>query len=147
MFDSCATFHYHLFERSLSKFMFTGENVVLKILQLGHGFSSGVPRILEWEGSRCRRCRGGWGVGKGYALPTGGRVWGRACPLPRKFLICWKYGIIILAYWRLLTHFKIIYSNGRGSNLLTPSLVRHWVSDIFILHQNLAVRQTGVCWK
>jgi len=30
---------------------------------------SGVPRILEWEGSRCRRQRGGWGVERVYPPP------------------------------------------------------------------------------
>jgi len=50
--------------------------------------SSGVPRILEWEGSKCRRRRGGevWGGGMPPSPPRWGRVWG-VCPLRRKFLV------------------------------------------------------------
>jgi len=50
---------------------------------------SDVPSILEWEGSRCRRRRGG-GAWEGiYLSPHWGRVWGGAVPppLPRKFFI------------------------------------------------------------
>ena len=50
--------------------------------------ASGVPRILEWEGSRCRRLRGGeaWG---GYFPPNWGIGEGSRgmCPLPRKFFV------------------------------------------------------------
>jgi len=51
--------------------------------------ASGVPRILEWEGSMCRRRRG-VGVGRRIPLrgegdtplplPAEGRVWGGGCP-------------------------------------------------------------------
>ena len=34
------------------------------LIELPEGVS-GVPRILERDGSKCRRCRGGWGVGRG----------------------------------------------------------------------------------
>jgi len=49
---------------------------------------SGVPRILEWEGSRCRRRRDGWGVGRGYAPSQWGKGLGEGlCPLPRNFSV------------------------------------------------------------
>jgi len=40
------------------------------------GKSSGVPRISEWEGSRCRRRRGGgeWGGGITLGEGSGERV-------------------------------------------------------------------------
>jgi len=40
------------------------------------GRGSGVPRIFEWEGTRCRRRREWW-------VCTGGRM----CPLTRKFFV------------------------------------------------------------
>ena len=98
--------------------------------------SSGVPRISAWRGSRRRRCRGVWGVGRRYRPPQWRRGLGRGlCPCPR----------IILAF---LVESKLLYfdafrvikiptkffatSMGRGSNpLITlpnplPS-VRHWL--------------------
>ena len=39
---------------------------------LGNSVISGVPRFLEWEGSRRR---GRWGVRTEYPLPTRERVW------------------------------------------------------------------------
>ena len=46
--------------------------------------TSGVRRILEWEGSKFRRRRGGRGWGGGVPLPTGGRALGWDCAPPQK---------------------------------------------------------------
>ena len=79
--------------------------------------SSGVPRILEWEGSRSYGLRGG-GYGEGYPLPTEGRVWGGGCP--RKFSVFFVENTI---FWRILTRlFLKPYANGRGSNPPNPLL-------------------------
>jgi len=53
-------------------------NVVLVLVVV----VSGVPRILEWEGSRSYRLRRGgvWGGGIPGPLPTEGRVSGVGCP-------------------------------------------------------------------
>jgi len=50
--------------------------------------SSGVPRILEWEGRGAAGAEGRRGGGKwggNIPLATGGRVWVGGVPLPRKF--------------------------------------------------------------
>jgi len=87
---------------------------------------SGVPRILQWEGSRCRRRRGGkaWG-GDTPSLLGEGSGKGAVPPpsLPPKLFVffCWKHH-----FWRILPRlFLKSYANGRGSNPLTPSSVRH----------------------
>jgi len=46
---------------------------------------SDVPKILEWEGSRSYRLRGGWSVRRGYPLPT--EEGSGEGPVPRKFLV------------------------------------------------------------
>ena len=83
-------------------------------------YSSGVPRILEWEGSRCRRRRGVEN-GEGYPPPYWGKGLGRGlCPLPRKFFVFFVENAI---FWRILTHlFLKSYANGRGSNPPNPLL-------------------------
>jgi len=50
---------------------------------------SGVPRILEWEGSRNHRRRGGeaWGGAWGGIPSTRGRVWGGVSPPQKSFRI------------------------------------------------------------
>jgi len=53
---------------------------------------SGVPRILEWEGSMCRRRRGRLGVGRRvFPSPIPPPHWGKglggAVPIPRKFFV------------------------------------------------------------
>jgi len=86
---------------------------------------SGVPRILEWEGSRRRRRRGGWGVGMGgYPSPLGEGSMEEAVPPSHKIFrifCCWKYHILTVSDVYFLND-----ANGRGSNPLTPSSVRHW---------------------
>jgi len=58
---------------------------------------------------------GKWGEGEGSGL----------CPLPRKFFVFLLK--IPGLFWRILTRlFLKSYANGRGSNPLTSSLVRHW---------------------
>jgi len=117
---------------------------------------SGVPRILEWDGSRCRRRRGGgaWEGVSSYPLGKGLR---RGHNLPHKIfrIFCWKYHI-----WRLLTClFLTSYANGRGSNPpLTPFLGTplttwlHPAADIGntlgeLLHWCIAdVRSYIQCW-
>jgi len=50
--------------------------------------SSGVTRIIELEGLRCRSRQGGWNVGRGYPLPYWEKGLDKGlCPLPRKFYI------------------------------------------------------------
>jgi len=56
---------------------------------------SGVPRILEWEGSRCHRSRGGWDVGRGCPSLVGKGLGRGLCPSPENVsYFCWKYHIL-----------------------------------------------------
>jgi len=109
--------------------------------------SSGVPRILEWEGSSCRRCRGdemwGRGIREGYpppALPKGGRYppppKGELspspkglCPSPEFFSYFW----LIIAYFEAFWHVYFLNHTSMGGVLgLTPSLVRHYGHEVMI---------------
>jgi len=89
---------------------------------------SGVPRILEWEGSKCRRRRGVWGVGRNIPLLTGeGSEEGAVPPqpLPRKFFVFFVVENTI--FRRILTRlFLKIIRQWEGFYPLTPSSVRHW---------------------
>ena len=62
---------------------------------------SGVPRILEREGSRCRRRRGGWGLGRGEGVspsPLGDGSGEGGCAPLQKFFI-YFVGIKVKTYF------------------------------------------------
>ena len=60
---------------------------------------SGVPRILEREGSRCSRRRGGWGVERGYPPPHWGMDLVRGgCASLQKFFI-YFVGVKVKTYF------------------------------------------------
>jgi len=73
-----------------------------------HISSSGVPRILEWEGSRSYRLRGG--------IPSPLREGSGEGAVPRKFFVFFVENTI---FWRIVTHlFLKPYANER---VLTPN--------------------------
>jgi len=61
---------------------------------------SGIPRILEWEGSMCRRRRSrGMENGEEVSPPYWGKGLGRGlCPLPRKFFVFFVENAIFDAF-------------------------------------------------
>jgi len=79
-----------------------------------------LPKILEWEGSRCRRRREGWGVGIPILLGKGLGTGRGLCPSPENY----SYFIVeSTILWRFLTRLLLkSYANGRGSNLPNPHL-------------------------
>jgi len=96
---------------------------------------SGIPRILEWEGLRCRRHWGDETWARGIPLPTWERVWGEACvPSPEFCSYLWLKIPYYEAFWHI---YFLNYTPMEG--VLTPltlSSVCHCIVYIGLqLHQ------------
>jgi len=89
---------------------------------------SGVPRILgwegsrcrslEWEGSRCRRRRGGGKWGEGIPVPTGIRVWVGGCAPSQKIFHIF---LLKITYFDAFWHIYFLNHTPMGVVLAPPN--------------------------